>query len=182
MDMFMDKLAQKLTATEMIKANTAAEVEEVNRLKQQVAEYEACLEKMKSAVDDGVSKLEATKGLDTDSIHRLVEESIEKVSALEAKPVDIDAFKDELTKQLADKFTTSEDQVHKECVKVYRNVQAVILDEGKKQGALSAEAAEAAKKASGLSKGILGVAIAALVVSLAGVALQVMQMFSVTLF
>ena len=38
MDMFMDKLAQKLTAQEIIKANTAADVEELNKLKNQIAE------------------------------------------------------------------------------------------------------------------------------------------------
>ena len=36
MDMFMDKLAQKLTAQEIIKANTAAETEELNRLRDQI--------------------------------------------------------------------------------------------------------------------------------------------------
>ena len=34
MDTFMDKLAQKLTAQEMIKANMAADAEEMNRLKE----------------------------------------------------------------------------------------------------------------------------------------------------
>ncbi len=38
MDTFMDKLAQRLTAQEMIRANTAAEVEELNGLRNQVRE------------------------------------------------------------------------------------------------------------------------------------------------
>ena len=46
MDMFMDKLAQKLTAQEIIKANTAADVEELNKLKNQIAEYNECLAKL----------------------------------------------------------------------------------------------------------------------------------------
>ena len=44
MDMFMDKLAQKLTAQEIIKANTAADTEELNKLKGQVKDYSACLD------------------------------------------------------------------------------------------------------------------------------------------
>jgi len=43
---FMDKLAQKFTAQEMIKANTAAETEELDRLKAQVEQYTACLNRL----------------------------------------------------------------------------------------------------------------------------------------
>lgn len=46
MDTFMDKLAQKFTAQEMIKANTAAETEELERLRLQVQEYTDCLNRM----------------------------------------------------------------------------------------------------------------------------------------
>ena len=46
MDTFMDKLAQKFTAQEMIKANAAAETEEMNRLRAQVQEYTECLNRM----------------------------------------------------------------------------------------------------------------------------------------
>ena len=54
MDMFMDKLAQKLTAQEMIKANTAADTEELNRLKSRVAAYNECLEKLQKLIDEGL--------------------------------------------------------------------------------------------------------------------------------
>lgn len=46
MDTFMDKLAQKFTAQEMIKANTVAETEELDRLRMQVQEYTDCLNRM----------------------------------------------------------------------------------------------------------------------------------------
>lgn len=57
MDTFMDKLAQKLTAQEMIKANVAAETEELVQLRKQLAEYDACLEKFRRLVDEGAEKL-----------------------------------------------------------------------------------------------------------------------------
>lgn len=47
MDTFMDKLAQRFTAQEMIKANSAAEAQEMSRLKEQVKEYTECLNHMK---------------------------------------------------------------------------------------------------------------------------------------
>ena len=56
MDMFMDKLAQKLTAQEIIKANTAADVEELNKLKNQIAEYNECLVKLQKLIDDGAAR------------------------------------------------------------------------------------------------------------------------------
>ncbi len=40
MDNFMDKLAQKFNAQEMIKANSQAEAAEMKKLQLQVAEYE----------------------------------------------------------------------------------------------------------------------------------------------
>ena len=57
MDMFMDKLAQKLTAQEIIKANTAADVEELNRLKNQIAEYNECVTRLQKLIDDGFGKV-----------------------------------------------------------------------------------------------------------------------------
>ena len=46
MDTFMDKLAQKLNAQEMIKANSAADAEEMDQLKNQLREYDECLAQM----------------------------------------------------------------------------------------------------------------------------------------
>ena len=47
MDNFMDKLAQKISAQELIKANSQAEAEELQRLQMQVSEYEKILQEMR---------------------------------------------------------------------------------------------------------------------------------------
>jgi len=47
MDTFMDKLAQKFTAGEMIKANSAADLADVEKLKKQMEEYDQCLQEMR---------------------------------------------------------------------------------------------------------------------------------------
>ena len=49
MDTFMDKLAQKFTAQEIIKANSAAEAAELQRTREQVEKYNDCLQEMKQA-------------------------------------------------------------------------------------------------------------------------------------
>ena len=81
MDMFMDKLAQKLNAQEIIRANTAADTEELNRLKNQVAEYNECLKRLRSLIDEGTEKL---RGAQTggESVERLVAESLEKLQSV----------------------------------------------------------------------------------------------------
>lgn len=74
MDTFMDKLAQKFTAQELIKANSLAEAEEMNRLKVQVEEYNGCLNRMKQvcvemeqAVETAKDKMDSAQ-LNTDEL------------------------------------------------------------------------------------------------------------------
>ena len=47
MDNFMDKLAQKFNAQELIKANSQAEAQEMKKLELQVAEYERILQEIR---------------------------------------------------------------------------------------------------------------------------------------
>ncbi len=177
MDTFMDKLAQRLTAQEMIRANTAAEVEELNGLRNQVREYNDCLEQMKQAnnelrvqlqklVEDGVAKLEDAK-VDGSSIDRLVEESIAKIQEVQQNTEELQ----ELKQSLLEKFEETNENVHKECVKVYRNVQAVVVEEDGKQ----TEAIKAAVDNLGSKLGrIFGVSIAAFIVGLGSIVFQVL--------
>lgn len=105
MDTFMDKLAQKLTAQEIIKANSAADTEELKRLRGQIQQYNDCLTQMQEVnqelrtvndqlgrlvseeitpeihrlVESGVLKLEDAK-IDTTEINNLVQESCAKIA------------------------------------------------------------------------------------------------------
>lgn len=124
MDNFMDKLAQKWNAGELIKANSAAEAMELKRLQEQVAEYEEILQEMRKLNLKNVELMEASK--------QLVEEGIGEVASI------LQQKKDEKNegdyKQLVDEIIDrSEEFVHKENVKVYRNVQAVVVDGIKEQ-------------------------------------------------
>lgn len=105
MDTFMDKLAQKLTAQEMIKANTAAETEELNSLREQLAEYNACLEKFRRLVDEGAEKLRGgwadgagesgtgeSSAQISGEISRLMEESLQKIQALQQDTEGLEAL------------------------------------------------------------------------------------------
>lgn len=157
----MDKLAQKFSAQEMIKANSQAEAEELQRLQLQVSEYEKILqemrklnykntelaEKLELMIGENAGKIQSMKEDEqqliaalrdlTDEqtrnreaeIARKAEERLEREQTqVQQKQIDISA----ITDLLENKFQKSDDFVHRENVKVYRNVQAVVVDEIKR--------------------------------------------------
>lgn len=157
MDNFMDKLAQKFNAQEVIKANSQAEAAEMKKLQLQVAEYEKILQEMRklnyknSEISDKIDGLfgenankiqglqeEETKLLAvlrnlTDEQTRIREEELARKEAEhEAENKFTQEQKQQMT-SLEERFKQSEDFVHKENVKVYRNVQAVVVEELKRQ-------------------------------------------------
>lgn len=225
MDMFMDKLAQKLTAQEMIRANTAADTEELNRLRNQIEEYNDCLTKLQKLIDDGTEKFQAFQ---TGNAELDIEDSVGKISlSLQQNMTQLRGCLEELDQKLAvandsvlkavtglekslqeelrqfdskleeqfdnkpeeqddsqltEKLNVLDENVHKECVKVYRNVQAVILEESEKQkeaiSNLSLETKGIVKKVGT----ILGVSVLVFIFSVLGIVLQVLGMFNVLPF
>ncbi len=152
MDAFMDKLAEKLNAEEIIQANRSADIDQKIQKKQQ--EELAVLQ------------------VEFDKLQKefaVMQESIGK-----------------LQKIVEAQHAGTNDHVHKENVKVYRNVQAVVVDEAAKQAesirlltetveAMKAEAAAAAsKKTPGIIKGILGISMVTMLLTVGLVAFQVL--------
>ena len=169
MDNFMDKLAQRLTAQEMIKANSAADAAELERLQKQLAQYDACLQEMR--------KLSLKNTENTDKISALLDESISKLQAYEAGQSGIVEVINEKSNECVERTVErTNDFVHKENVKVYRNVQAVVVDETKKQ----TEALEASqKKIKGKATAALVFSIITMVAVLADIAIQLLIHFNI---
>ena len=231
MDTFMDKLASKINAQEMIRANSAAEAQENERLSLEIEEYKQCLQEMRaismqnSATADEVAELvktsmdkiaaiQAENGKsddvllamqsnlgemlnairmnsdklisvmsgNSDRILNAIEGNSEKlVSELKAElQAGNDGFKETLKAEiLADmkkELKNQEENVHKECVKVYRNVQAVITEETEKQtGEIVAVQKKGGKKATAaLVCGILAMCFAFF-----GLAVSVLDIFGI---
>ncbi len=198
MDTILDKLSQKFTAQEIIKANTEADTKALERVQEQVQQYNNCLEEMKKVngqTQQTLSDVEKTlqTGLEkfknaeipTESITKLVEESLAQIKALQNESVDLQSILDEKFAKQAEALQSvleekcgggnSEitDFVHKECVKVYRNMQAVQIEENNKQTeSLTEEIAKATDKA----KAAWGVAVATLVFSVLTTAGAVFQL------
>ena len=244
MDMFMDKLAQKLTAQEIIKANTTAEAEDLNRLRNQIDEYDRCLAKLKQLLEESADKLKGNSD-QNEQLQKLLAERLGNVeanlgerfgnvdtilgerlggmdavlgqrlgdmnnaleqrlgdmnsaleqrlgdmnSALEQRFSDLDQSMDAKLGQLDSKIDEGEDtqleekllsiteSVHKECVKVYRNVQAVIVEEGSKQSELLNGVTSSAQRLGKKLNIVFGISLASLVLSLISVVVQLLNMF-----
>ena len=229
MDMFMDKLAQKLNAQEIIRANTTAEIEELDKLRSRVAEYNECLDKLQKLVNEGADGIKSASGENVAEINRLVEASLAKIreiqqdaSGLEKLSGQLDSANgqlgnmseqlenvnsqlksvsgelsgkvDLLSRQLEEKnqekpedrleekFAVADENVHKECVKVYRNVQAVVMEESGKQGETLTEISGKLNTMRSRLGIVLGISVAALVFSLAGAVLQLLDLMGIGLF
>lgn len=274
MDMFMDKLAQKLTAQEIIKANTAAETEELNRLRDQINEYDKCLARLKELVDESSEKLQGgavenselnllvEKNMDelnsclrqntaqNEHLQQLLSERLEgvdksldqrfdeadrklgerlgsvnrimgeRLESMDKSLEDLDGALDErldnmdsalaerlagMNRSLSEKlnqldgklgengdtnlderlnghFEAVNECVHRECVKVYRNVQAVVVEESGKQTEALTGAVNGVQNVKKKLGTVLGFSVAAFLLSLAGVVIQVLNMLGITLF
>lgn len=163
MDTFMDKLAEKLNAEEIIQANRAADIDQKIQKKQQ-------------------EELAVLK----EEFARLQEE----LAAVQGALVTLQGSMGKMQKSMETLLAGTNDHVHKENVKVYRNVQAVVVEESVKQAesirALAEtvemmkreaeEAAEAAtaKKTPAIWKGILGVGIVTMLLTAGLVTVQIL--------
>lgn len=213
MDNFIDKLAQKFSAQEIIKANAQAEAEEMKKLQLQVAEYERILQEIRRLNYKNTElseQLETMIGENTDKIQAMKEDEQKLVSALrditdeqtrnreadlekrEAERIEKEkGGEDELAalrELLEEKFRSSDEFVHKENVKVYRNVQAVVVEELKKHAQSGKAGDEDIKNTAGmfannveknLSKkinAVMIISILSLILSFSGVALGVLQL------
>ena len=178
MDTFMDKLAQKLNAQEMIKANSAADAEEMDQLKSQLREYDECLAQMQQvnkelkAINQEMEKLMSETI--APEVTKLSEEGVAALQKLQQQSTEV---LDELQKHVDEKLSTTEENVHKECVKVYRNVQAVVVEENEKQ--TEAIAAKVKENLGGKLNGVLGVSIAAVVLTVADIVLHVLSILHI---
>ncbi len=200
MDTFMDQLSQKLNAQEIIRANGTAESEAMAVMRTQVKEYRDCLDRMKGVAEELGGLEHQIKAL-TDRQTEQSDEAFESVKAqLRASDETISGLKkqleqtaaesagrleemtrdsadrmDRMQKELEEHFENGE-EFHKEGVRIYRNVQAVVQEESAKQ---IQEAKDAVTPVLKQVKSVKAVAVCALIFAIAGVALQVLGILGI---
>lgn len=164
MDNFIDRLAQKFTSGEIIKANTVAEERELKRIREQATKYEECLQDMRKQqyinmestqnirelIDRGSQHLELiykdnTKKLEdasseyTEKLNRLMQEALTKIEAITVEKEsneELEKIQEEIQniqRKLEESTENLLEAIHVENVKVYRNVQAALVDQLKGQ-------------------------------------------------
>ncbi len=128
MDTFIGKLAQKRNAQEMIRANTTAEAIKMEQMQNQMEQYDKVMQEIR--------RVNLKTAENAVAAQDLLKECIEKTEALQQEGKTQEAREEsvaELKTMLEELFRQSDDFLHKENVKVYRNVQAALVEELNKQ-------------------------------------------------
>ncbi len=128
MDTIIDKLAQKKNAQEMIRANSAAEAARMEQMQKQIKAYDEAMQEIRRV------NIKTSENLE--NMRDLLSQCVEKLESAKAEDEsDADAGKQlaEIKALLEERLTQTENFVHKENVKVYRNVQAAFTEELEKQ-------------------------------------------------
>lgn len=209
MDNFMDKVAQKLGAQEMIRANAAAEAAELENLekqltvfKEQMEKYDDCLqemrklnlkniesaqgvqslaekagEKLDQAVGEveaaSVSRIKETSDISIAGINQTLSESLAKIAEIKESSDNLEQITEKMSglqEKQQELFRNLEDFLHTDNVKVYRNVQAAMIEELEKQ---TAELKEGQEKAASSSKVLLPFMIVTMIVSVANLVIMI---------
>lgn len=114
MDGFRDKLVSKLSAQDMIRANSAADARQLDQMEKQVESYKAML--------DNIQKTEAKQQAISETMQTTLNEMKSCIQKLdEEKKVTVEDNPENREK--------TEQFIHRENVKVYRNVQSAVNDE-----------------------------------------------------
>lgn len=124
MDTFIDKLAQKRNAQEMIRANSAAEAARMEQMQNQLKAYDEIMQEIR--------KVNLKTSENVTEVKKVLAECMNKLDNIEtgsAQAAEAEQTLAQVKTLLEERFKQSEDFAHKENVKVYRNVQAAFTEE-----------------------------------------------------
>ena len=128
MDTFIDKLAQKRNAQEMIRANMTAEAAKMEQMQNQMKVYDDLMQEIRQV------NLKTAQNLsDIQNTLKEYEAKFTGMQADSANGENVEQILTQLREILEEKFKQSDDFLHRENVKVYRNVQAAVTEELNKQ-------------------------------------------------
>lgn len=121
MENFMNKLAEKLSAQDIIRANSQAEAKEAERIRQEAEQYKAQLEELKRATEEYkvvLEELRSDSAAYKEQIEEMRKDTREYMQRLEAISAE--------TRESKEKIAENDVKIHDVGVQIYRNVQAVV--------------------------------------------------------
>ncbi len=125
-----------------------------------------------------VSRIKQTSDLSIAGINQTLNESLAKIAEIKENSDQLDRITENMS-GLSDKqeelFRHLEDYLHTDNVKVYRNVQAAMVEEVEKQ---TAELKETAEKAAGCSKVLLPFVIVTMILCVANLAITIARVLN----
>ena len=173
MDTFIDKLAQRRNAQEMIKANMTAEAAKLEQLQNQMQAYDGLMQEIR--------KVNLKTAENAAEVRNVLKECMDKLETMQengSQTADNREALAEIRTLLEQKFQQSDDFIHKENVRVYRNVQAAFVEELNKQ----TEELKSSQPKSGTNKALLPISVLILVGVAADIVLQILSICNFKFF
>jgi hypothetical protein len=186
MDGFIERINNRRHGNDPIRANAEAEASEMRRLKHQteqaqktLAQYEACIQEMwklnqrnvesatalHTMIDDAQKVLATFEG----ALLKDKEDETEKV----AESVALQALAERIAEMEKAVIGGFEEIVHRENIKVYRNVQAAMMEEN---GKLAEALSNQKPRSAGINKATLFFVIIGLLVGLGNLAIAILKL------
>ena len=189
MDTFIDKLAQKKNAQELILANMTAETAKMEQMQNQMKAYDDLMQEIRrvnlrtaenlsdvqKTLQDYMTKLEAMQA--DNSKNEEIKQTLARMEAILEDNSRNEACIQALTQlgeSLDEKFRQSDDFLHRENVKVYRNVQAAMTEELNKQ----TEELKKSQRENRGSRAVLPISILTMTAVLIDIAIHLLEMIS----
>ena len=173
MDTFIDKLAQRRNAQEMIRANMTAEAVKMEQLQNQMQAYDGLMQEIR--------KVNLKTAENAAEVQTVLKECMDRLEAMQSdggRTAEDQETLAEIKNLLETRFQQSDDFIHKENVRVYRNVQAAFVEELNKQ----TEELKRVQPAKTGNKAILLFSVLILIGVIADVVLQVLSMLNFKFF
>ena len=173
MDTFIDKLAQRRNAQEMIRANMTAEAVKMEQLQNQMQAYDGLMQEIR--------KVNLKTAENAAEVQTVLKECMDRLEAMQSdggRTAEDQETLAEIKNLLEARFQQSDDFIHKENVRVYRNVQAAFVEELNKQ----TEELKKVQPAKTGNKAILLFSVLILIGVIADVVLQVLSMLNFKVF
>ncbi|MDE6944727.1 MAG: hypothetical protein K2P66_09910 [Lachnospiraceae bacterium] len=173
MDTFIDKLAQRRNAQEMIRANMTAEAVKMEQLQNQMQAYDGLMQEIR--------KVNLKTAENAAEVQTVLKECMDRLEAMQSdggRTAEDQETLAEIKNLLEARFQQSDDFIHKENVRVYRNVQAAFVEELNKQ----TEELKKVQPAKTGNKAILLFSVLILIGVIADVVLQVLSMLNFKFF
>lgn len=173
MDTFIDKLAQKRNAQEMIRANMTAEAAKMEQLQNQMQAYDGLMQEIRK-----VNLKTAENAAEVQTVLKECMDRLETMQSGSSRTAEDQETLAEIKRLLEARFQQSDDFIHKENVRVYRNVQAAFVEELNKQ----TEELKKIQPVKTSSRAILAFSVLILIGVIADVVLQLLSMLNFKFF